>query len=94
MPNLVSLALPSLLIRQNSGIFDFRTSVQSLIHENCLNSRTGHDIDMKLGPVTKRYKRNMATSKKLDDDIKSANYDAIVIFLICGQFGTIRNPDS
>ena len=40
-------------------------SGQSLIKENCHNSRTSGDIDIKLGPVTKRDKRNKTTSKKL-----------------------------
>ena len=34
---------------------------------------------MKLGPVTKLDNRNTTTSKKLDDDVLSANYEAIVI---------------
>ena len=49
---------------------------------------------MKLGPVTKLDKRNKATSKKIDVDVMSENYDIIVIFLIFGQFGAIRRPDS
>ena len=40
---------------------------------------------MKLGPVTKLDKRNN-TSKKLDVDVMSENYDVIVIFHILGQF--------
>ena len=54
-------------IGQNScgGISDFRIYGQSFIKENCNNSLNSNDIDMKLGPVTKLYKRNMATSKKL-----------------------------
>ena len=53
-------------IGQNSdrGISDFRISGQSLIKENCHNSRTSDDIDMKLGTVTKLDKRNKTTSKK------------------------------
>ena len=47
------------------GISDFRISGQSLIKENCHNSRTRDDIDIKLGPVTKLDKRNKTTSKKL-----------------------------
>ena len=35
---------------------------------------------MKLGPVTKLDKRNTATSRKLDDDVLSANNDVIVTF--------------
>ena len=48
---------------------------------------------MKLGPVTKLVKKNNNV-KKFDDDIMSANYDVIVIFLIYGQFGAIRKLDS
>ena len=32
--------------------------------ENCHNSGTSDDIDIKLGPVTKLDKRNKETSKK------------------------------
>ena len=49
----------------DSGIIDFRISGQSLMNENCRNSRTSNDTDMKLGPVTKLYKRNTTTSKNL-----------------------------
>ena len=49
---------------------------------------------MKLGPVTKLDKRNMATLKKFDDSVTSANCDIIVIFPINGQFGAIRKQDS
>ena len=83
-------------IGQNSdgGISDFRISGQSVIKENCHNSRTGDDIDMKLEPATKLDKRNKTISKKSDDDVLSANCDAIVIFPIYGQFGAIQKPDS
>ena len=40
---------------------------------------------MKLGPVTKIYKRNKRTSKKVDDDVISANCDVIVIFPTYGH---------
>ena len=46
------------------GISDFRISGQSLIKENCHNSRTGGDIDMKLGTMTKLDRRNKTTLKK------------------------------
>ena len=49
---------------------------------------------MKLGSVTKRDKRNKATSKKFDDDVLLSNCDVIVIFPIYGQFGGIRKVDS
>ena len=43
----------------------FRISGQSLIKENCYNSRTSDNIDLKLRPVTRIGKRNTTTSKKL-----------------------------
>ena len=46
-------------------ISDFQISGQSLVNENCQNSRTSNNIHMKLGPVTRLDKRNMAMSKKL-----------------------------
>ena len=49
---------------------------------------------MKFGPVTKLYNLNKTTSKKFDDEVISANFDVIVIFLIYGQFGAIRKLDS
>ena len=98
---MVSLTCPSLQTlgkTQTVVISYFRISAQSLLKENCHNSRTSDDIDMKLGPLTKIDKRNKATSKKnkkkKDDDIMPANCDAIVIFQIYGQFGAIQKPDS
>ena len=43
----------------------FPISGQSLIKENCHNSKTSDDIDMKLGPVTKLDQRNKMTLKNL-----------------------------
>ena len=97
MPKLVSITRPSLQIlgkTQMGGISDFRISGQSLIKENCDNPRTSDNINMKLGPVTKLDKRKKTTSKKCDDDVMSQNCDAIIIFLIFGQFGAVRKPDS
>ena len=53
---------------QNSdgGISDFQISGQFLIKQECHNSRTSDDIDMKLGPVIKHEKGNKMTSKKLN----------------------------
>ena len=48
---------------------------------------------MKLGPVTK-LDRNKTQFKKIDDNVMSKKYDAIVIFPIYHQFGTIRKLDS
>ena len=58
---------------------------------NCHNSRASDDTDMKLGPVTKRDKRNKTTSK-IFDKLMSANCDVSVVFLISGQFGA--NPEA
>ena len=49
---------------------------------------------MKLGPVTKLYKRNKTTSKNFDDDIMSENCDVNFIFPIYDLFGAIRKLDS
>ena len=76
---------------QNSdwGIYNFQISSQSFISKNFRNS--SHDIDMKLGPVSKLDKRNTARSKIFDQF--SESFDVIVIFLINSQFGAIRKPD-
>ena len=47
------------------------------MNKNCHNFRTSHVFDTKHGPVTKRNRRNTATSKKIDDDVLSANCDVI-----------------
>ena len=60
--------------------------------ENFHNSRTGDDIDIKLGEVTKLDKRNETTSKKFDDDVMSENCEVIVIFWIFNQFGEVQRP--
>ena len=57
------------------------------------NSRTSDNIDMKLGQVTKRDKRNKSPSKKFADNIMTENYGVIVIFTIYGQFRALRKPD-
>ena len=81
-------------IGQNAdeGVFDFQISRESLIKQNCLNSRTSDDIDMKLGLVTKLDKRNKTILKKTDDDVMLGNCD-ILIFLIYSQFRAIWKPD-
>ena len=82
--------------RQNSdgGISDFLISGQSLIKENCHNSKTRGDNDMKRWPVTKLDKRNKTTSKRFDVQVMSGNCDVIFIFRIFDQFGAVRRPDS
>ena len=49
---------------------------------------------MKLQSVSKLHKTNMATPKKFDKDVVSANCDAIAIFPIYGQSGLIWKPNS
>ena len=47
------------------------------------------------GPVTKSDERNSVTSKKIVNDVMSANCDVIVFFFpIYGQFAAIWKPDS
>ena len=47
------------------AIYNFLVFGQSLINNNCHNSRTSNDIDMKLGPVdmTRHNKRNIETQQ-------------------------------
>ena len=49
---------------------------------------------MKLSKVTKRDKRNKATSKKVDDDVTQVNVDVNIIFSTYGQFEAIWKSDS
>ena len=85
---------PDIGKNSDGGISDFRISGQSLIKENCHNSRTSDDIDMKFGPVTKLDKTNKVTPTIFEVDIMSENCDIIVIFWIFGQFGAVWRPDS
>ena len=64
--NLAKFSIPN-SDEQNSDVDTsyVRIPGQALIKENCHNSRTSDDIDMKVGPVTKLYKKNKTTSKKL-----------------------------
>ena len=78
----------------DGGISDFRIPGQPFIKENCHNSRTSHDIDMKLGPVTKTDNGNTSTSRKFYYDVMSGNCDVLIFFPIYGQLAAIRKPDS
>ena len=72
MSNLLSLNCLCLNIwgKIQMGVFpNFQTSCQFFINDNCYHSRTRHDIDMKLGPVTKLDKKNK--KKKYDDGFMS-----------------------
>ena len=74
----------------DGDISDFRISGQFLIKENCHNSRTSDDIEMKLGLVNKLDKASKATLKKIDVNVMSENCDVIVIFRIFGQFEAVQ----
>ena len=52
--------------------------------ENCHNSRTSDDIDMKLGPATKPNKRNKTMSEIFNDNVMLENCAVIIIFPIYG----------
>ena len=76
------------------GCSDFRISGQSFINENCHNSRTNHDNNMNLGPVTKLDRKNRVTSKKFNIDVMSSNCDVIFFIPIYGQVAAIWKLDS
>ena len=50
-------------------------------------------FDKKIGPLAKLNKRNKTRSKKIGDDVTSANCD-VIIFPIYGQIGAFRKLDS
>ena len=75
---------PDIWENSNGGISDLWISGQSILKENCHNSRASDDIDMKLGLVTKFDKRNKTTSKTFDGDVTAANCVVIVIFPLYG----------
>ena len=85
LPNLVSITWTSLQILRNFWSI-------SIINEKCHNSRTSNYTGMKLGPVTKLNKINMALSKQFDNDVILVNCEVTVIFTIYGQLGAIRKP--
>ena len=66
VPNLVFLTRPSLQIlgQTQTEVFPFSGFLVNFLKGNCHNSRTSDDIDMKLGPVTKRDKTNKTAQKK------------------------------
>ena len=88
---------PDIGKKSDWSISDFRISGQFLINKNCHNYGTSNDIDMKLGPATKIYKRNMEASKKKkkkDKYVMLKNCAATVIFPIYDQFGAIQTAAS
>ena len=93
VPSVVFLTLPNLQMQISKLKRGFRISSQSVIEENCNNSRTSNDIDMKLVPETKLGMINKTALEKFDVDVLLVNCDVIVIFKIYGQFGS-RIPDA
>ena len=96
VPNLVFPTCSNLQIlgKSQTGVFpNSRFLVKSLTKVNCHNFRTSDDTDIKLGTVTKLYKKK-TTRKKHEDDVTSKNCDVNAIFSIYSQFGTIWEPDS
>ena len=70
MQDLVSQTRSSLQIfGQLRSISDIWNPGQSLLNKKCNHSRTSHDIDIKVGPVTTLDKRSTATSKKIENDV-------------------------
>ena len=67
MPFLVPPTYPSfqILAKPDGGVSNFQSSGKSFINKNCHDFRTNHEIDVKLGPVTKLDKRNTTTLKKM-----------------------------
>ena len=85
-------------IGQNSdrGISNFWISGQSLIKVNCHISRASDDIDTKLGPVTTLDKRNKIASKKIDNEVMSANVTSLSFFQFMANLEQSRSriPDA
>ena len=72
---------------------DFLISDQSLIKENCHNSRANFDIDMEFELGTKPAEKSTAMPKKFDGYVMLARCRIIVIFSIYCEFEAIRKPD-
>ena len=83
-----------ILGKNHSGVFPISRFLVNPLNKNCHNSETSHDIDMKLGPVTKPDMGNTSTSKKVDHDAMSTNRDVIVFLPIHGQFAAIQKTHS
>ena len=86
-PNSVPLTCSSLCILgdliTDGDISNLRISGQSLIKENCHNSRTRNDIDRKFGSVTKNL---IWKTKRRQKKLMMTSYQKIVILLSFLQF--------
>ena len=69
-------------IGQNSdvGISDFRISGQFILKDNCHNSGSSYDIDIKLGPVTKLDKTNSAASMSMAAMVSCRQFVTSLLF--------------
>ena len=60
--------------------------------ENCPNSKTSDDIDMKLGPVTQLDKRNKTASKNLDETSCRKIVTSLLFFQFMTNLEQSRSP--
>ena len=58
---------PDIAQNWDGGISNFLISGQFLMNENCPNSRTSNDINIKLEPAIKIYKKNKRTQDCISD---------------------------
>ena len=96
MQNLISLSPPVSRYWANlrRGYFQFPNFGQSFIDKICHNSRISLNTDMKLGPVAKLNKTNMATSKNFLRYCHASKLLRPYNFSNCGQFEATRKLDS
>ena len=59
----------------DGAIAYFQVSGYALMNKNCHNSSASNDIDMKLGSITKRNKRNTSDLQKIESDVMLAYFE-------------------
>ena len=84
---------PNIKKKIKGSYFQF-SDFWSIFYKGKSNYRTGNDIGMKLGRVTKLKKNKHGNAKKFDDDKMFINCDIAVILSIHGQVGAIQKLDS
>ena len=77
---MVSLTRLSLQILGKTQMGVFQISSQSLIKENCHNSRNSDNIDMKFEPVTKLDQKDKKTAKQFGGDVMSQIVTSLLFF--------------
>ena len=85
---------PDIRLNSDGSISNFRISGQSLIKENCHNSRTSYYIDMKLAAVARLDKKNKTKSKKVWRRRYFGKLWRHCHFWIFGQIGLARSSHS